>query len=355
VLLPCCSGLLASISASLPAFAQRTQQQLAAGYEAAGWEGPLTQLLACLVLNLLDLWKLSISDMPSLVPVMVRTLLPLVQQLQACAPQLLQAAAAAATVQTAESVTSMLQKGFIRVQQAVLDVLGELLQGEVDSKLPPPDVSAQEQVFGLLRHPAVATTLLHNLIAYTALLHQRDVAYQQQQQQQQEDSQQDAQKQQRQQQQQHDLITVASNDHDSTSQDQNLQQQQQQQQQQPKKQQQQQPKQQLRADLLPIPAFHQDMLQLLPGGQGYLDAAAAAVGRQQGSQGAPYRHVMLQLYTQSCLYVLNRCLLLGCMTHSEQHQSPVLCCSCWVLQSSSVGSSSGSRKQICHAAQLLTR
>jgi hypothetical protein len=33
-------------------------------------------------------------------------------------------------------------------------------------------------------------------------------------------------------------------------------------------------KQQHRADLLSIPAFHQDMLQLLPGGQAYLDAAA---------------------------------------------------------------------------------
>jgi hypothetical protein len=43
--------------------------------------------------------------------------------------------------------------------------------------------------------------------------------------------------------------------------------------------QQQQPSKQLRADLLPIPAFHrhQDMLQLLPGGQAYLDAASAAV------------------------------------------------------------------------------
>jgi hypothetical protein len=36
-------------------------------------------------------------------------------------------------------------------------------------------------------------------------------------------------------------------------------------------------KQQHRADLLSIPAFHQDMLQLLPGGQAYLDAAAEEV------------------------------------------------------------------------------
>jgi hypothetical protein len=33
-------------------------------------------------------------------------------------------------------------------------------------------------------------------------------------------------------------------------------------------------KQQHRADLMSIPAFHEDMLQLLPGGQAYLDAAA---------------------------------------------------------------------------------
>jgi hypothetical protein len=31
--------------------------------------------------------------------------------------------------------------------------------------------------------------------------------------------------------------------------------------------------QQLFSDLLPVPAFHQDMLALLPGGQAYLDAA----------------------------------------------------------------------------------
>jgi hypothetical protein len=36
-------------------------------------------------------------------------------------------------------------------------------------------------------------------------------------------------------------------------------------------------KQQHRADLLSIPTFHQDMLQLLPGGQAYLDAAAEEV------------------------------------------------------------------------------
>jgi hypothetical protein len=36
--------------------------------------------------------------------------------------------------------------------------------------------------------------------------------------------------------------------------------------------------QQLRSDLLPIPAFHRDMLPLLPGGQAYLDEAAAGAG-----------------------------------------------------------------------------
>jgi hypothetical protein len=52
-----------------------------------------------------------------------------------------------------------------------------------------------------------------------------------------------------------------------------------------------QPSKQHRADLLPIPAFHQhqDMLQLLPGGQAYLDAAgkAAAASCEPVLAGAP--------------------------------------------------------------------
>jgi hypothetical protein len=42
-------------------------------------------------------------------------------------------------------------------------------------------------------------------------------------------------------------------------------------------------KQQWRADLLPIPAFHQDLLPLLPGGQTYLDTAARAASNLRGT------------------------------------------------------------------------
>jgi hypothetical protein len=53
-------------------------------------------------------------------------------------------------------------------------------------------------------------------------------------------------------------------------------------------------RQQLRADLLPIPAFHQDMLQLLPGGQAYLDAAATFADQHFNGDAA--------VLTQQCCY-----------------------------------------------------
>jgi hypothetical protein len=113
------------------------------------------------------------------------------------------------------------------VQQSVATVLQGMLESEFWSSLPR-DVGAEEQRDSLLQHPAVAELLLQNMIACTAQLHQRNMVYKQQQQQ--------------------------------------------------GKQQPNQPvKQQHRADLLHIPAFHQDMLQLLPGGQAYLDASVAAV------------------------------------------------------------------------------
>jgi hypothetical protein len=90
--------LLASISASLPDFVEHTQQQLALTTPAdpAGGAGPLAQLLGTFLVHLLQLWQENIMEVPALVPAVVRTLLPLVQQVQSCGPQLLDAAAAAA-------------------------------------------------------------------------------------------------------------------------------------------------------------------------------------------------------------------------------------------------------------------
>uniref|UniRef100_A0A383V4W0 MYND-type domain-containing protein n=1 Tax=Tetradesmus obliquus TaxID=3088 RepID=A0A383V4W0_TETOB len=50
------------------------------------------------------------------------------------------------------------------------------------------------------------------------------------------------------------------------------------------------------ADLLPIPAFHQDMLQLLPGGQAYLDGAAAYVADYCSTADQQKGHCWLQVY-----------------------------------------------------------
>jgi hypothetical protein len=78
MLLICCAVLLASLPASLAAFVQHTQQQLAAGRTAAaGWDTPLL-LLGKLMHSLLAAWLLSISSTPVLVPPVVRMLLPLV-------------------------------------------------------------------------------------------------------------------------------------------------------------------------------------------------------------------------------------------------------------------------------------
>jgi hypothetical protein len=224
-MLCCCAGLLASVSASLPAFAQHLQQQLAAGNAAAAAaaseDAPLTKLLSMCVPRLLCLWHPgSINHMPSLVPTMARTLLPLVQQLQAGIPPLLAAAGAAAA---AQGSLNRLQIAYVKLQQGMGIMLMTLLGhgSEMGDFL---DADAEEAMDALLLHPAVTEMMLQSLVACTAQLHQYHVQHKQQQQQQ-----------------QHPAM------------------------------------EQHRADLLHIPAFHEDMLQLLPGGQAYLIAAATTV------------------------------------------------------------------------------
>jgi hypothetical protein len=101
------------------------------------------------------------------------------------------------------------------------------------------DAAAAEQVQQLLLDPAVQQLLLQPMVAWVAMLHRDHVSEQQQQQQQQQ-----------QRQLQSGRLC----------------------------------RQQLQpADLLPIPAFHQEMLQLLPGGQAYVDATAPS-GDQSSRQ-----------------------------------------------------------------------
>jgi hypothetical protein len=116
----CDAGLLASLSASLPAIVQYTQQQLAAGRNAAAsWDAPLLNLLSTAMHSPLAAWKCSLVGTPALVPAVVHLLLPLLQQLQSCSPQLLQAAAVPA------ARSSQLPTGFSAVHEAAAAVVFE--------------------------------------------------------------------------------------------------------------------------------------------------------------------------------------------------------------------------------------
>jgi hypothetical protein len=175
----------------------------------------------------------------------VRTLLPLVQQLKDSASLLMQPAAAAAgsapavSVQVGSSSSScerQLLRALFATQKAASNVLDAVHRHK---QL---DAGVAAEVLRLQNDPAVTKMQLQLLTAWTALLHKQHTARQQQQQQ---------------------AGTAGASSSSSSTQ---------QQQQQPAK-------QQHRADLLSIPAFHQDMLQLLPGGQAYLDTAAEEAAR----------------------------------------------------------------------------
>jgi hypothetical protein len=243
-------GFLSSMSASLPAMVHLAQQQLcSSAARAAGWM-PLTHLLTS-VEQLLLCWHEMVRQGPATLMqakiTVVRTLLPLVQQLQGCGSLLMQTAAAAAAcsaptvdVQPGSSSSSssssnqqQLERALFRVQVAASSVL-YAIDGQRQM-----DIVVAAEVPSLQSDPAVAEMQLQLLTAWTAELHKQHTAQQQQQQ-----------------------SPPGSAGASSSS---SMQQQQQQQQL---------AKQQHRADLLSIPAFHEDMLQLLPGGQAYLDAAA---------------------------------------------------------------------------------
>jgi hypothetical protein len=189
-----------------------------------------------LVHQLLCCWHVMLGQGSALLRVVVRTLLPLVQQLQGCGSLLMTPAAArsapAAGVQAGGSSVLQMQNLLFVMQQSA-----SVLVNALDA-YKPLDAGVAAEVLRLQNDPAVAEMQLQLLTAATALLHKQHTAQQLQQQQ---------------------LPPGTAGACSSSTQ---------QQQQQPAKQ------QQHRADLLSIPAFHQDMLPLLPGGQAYLDAAA---------------------------------------------------------------------------------
>uniref|UniRef100_A0A383VUM1 MYND-type domain-containing protein n=1 Tax=Tetradesmus obliquus TaxID=3088 RepID=A0A383VUM1_TETOB len=79
------------------------------------------------------------------------------------------------------------------------------------------------------------------------------------------------------------------------------------------------PKQQLRADLLPIPAFHQheDMLQLLPGGQAYLEAAAWKIRMQAVAAGGSEADTLDRVVQQTLMFVQAMTCSLKCLLDVE--------------------------------------
>jgi hypothetical protein len=210
-----------------------------------GWT-PLAHLLTS-VQHLLDCWRFAIEQVPALLQVVVRTLLPLVQQLQGCSSLLLPPAVAAACNAPAANVQADsrsssssssscrhdLQRVLVETQLAVSWLLSAI---DTQQELKP-DAGGAAEVLRLHSEPAVAEMQLQVLTALAAQLHKQHTAQQQQQQQ---------------------LLPGTARASSSSTQ----------------QQQRQLTKRQHRADLLSIPAFHQDMLQLLPGGQAYLDAAA---------------------------------------------------------------------------------
>jgi hypothetical protein len=201
---------------------------------------------------LLQLWCNTIRGEPAAAPAAVVLLLqPLVYQLQRCSEQLLGSAMepAAATAAGAPAVRGRyeLHRVLFGVQHRLGHLTSVLIAAKNQFSCTPRDC-----IHALERYPAVAEMQLQLLSAWTAQLHQDHVAKQQQQQQQQQP-------------------LCASAAESSSSSSSTVQQQPPQQQHE-----QQSGRQQSSVKPLFIPAFHQhpDMLQLLPGGQEYLDAAA---------------------------------------------------------------------------------
>jgi hypothetical protein len=203
--------------------------------------------------RLLHWWSVSLlKHVPAAAPAVLRTVLPLSQQLQRCCAQLLGSAAGGAGADAMFNV------------HGALGMVVHCLY--TDAK----DAMVAADLRGLQHEAAVAEMQLQVLVGWTAEMRKDHVAHQQQQQllMQQE-------------------LPVAAGESSSSSKHSSCNPQQQQQLRQLGK-------QQWRADLLSIPAFHQDMLPLVPGGQAYLDTPGRATltGAESGEGRAIEFHEM---------------------------------------------------------------
>jgi hypothetical protein len=169
------------------------------------------------------LWADSLLLVPSAVPALVPAALPLLRQLHSYGTLLSTGTAAAAAAAAAAGPSRLGEEVWARyykLQEACGEFVYRLSMLLVQRRLSP---AVAQKALSFLCEPAVALLLLQLLTVYTMLLHQQH-----------------------------------------SEQRQHVQQS---------------SKQQLQADVLNIPAFHQDaeMLQLLPGGQAYLATAARVV------------------------------------------------------------------------------
>jgi hypothetical protein len=259
---------------------------------------PLTHLLDS-VWQLLRCWNETVDQEPAVLQVVARTLLPLVQQLPACNSLLMPPAAAAAAAPAARqsapsasvrasSCSGSWEHQLLCALYGIQEVASSLINAmHTQNQL---NGGFAAEVLRLQKDPAVAEMQLQLLTAWAAQLHKQHTAQQQQ---------------------QFPAGAAAASSSSST----------QQQQQQPAK-------QQHRADLLSIPAFHQDMLQLLPGGQAYLDAAAEEAAGLGLS--AEKTAVQLRYLAGCCCQTINQGLLhhLGSIAGQQQLSRNDLLVSC---------------------------
>jgi hypothetical protein len=246
--------------------------------------------------RLLYMWHQSVEQVPAAVPAVVRTVLPLSQQLHRCSAQLVKAAADAAvrtgTGAGARAGSCSAEKLLQSVMFDVHRALG-LLVYVLTTSQHITDAGVAAEALRLQHEPSVAKTQLQVLAAWTAVMHKEHAAHQQQQLQQQQLQQQ--------------ALPAAAAESSSSS----ISHAQQQQPRQPAK-------QPPHADVLPIAAFHQDMLQLVPGGQAYLEAAAG-LASSWGPVGE-MRSVQIHGAASCCCYIVAHYLRHSLKSVSGQQQ-----------------------------------
>uniref|UniRef100_A0A383WBJ7 Uncharacterized protein n=1 Tax=Tetradesmus obliquus TaxID=3088 RepID=A0A383WBJ7_TETOB len=225
---------------------QQQQQQQSQAHQGA-WQALLKLFRVLLIMP--NIWTNVMLDVPSEVPTLVQAALPLLRQLQ-CYSRLLATGTAATATATATAAAAAAAAAdhssrddvwlkYSKLPLACGDFVYQLSYLVAKKRL---GAAAEAPAVSLLREPAVAHLVLQSVTAYTSVLHQQHTEMQQQQQQPGQSS-----------------------------------------------------KQQLRADLLPIPAFHQhpDMLQLLPDGQAFLNASVLVLVDTFCSGAAGTRHAVV--------------------------------------------------------------